>query len=135
MDEITIEEGIIKKDPETGLEMVQGENGLWGLVDKDDIFLTSHLYKNIEPFNGGFSIVQGKNFLYGVIDTLGREIVPCKYESISFRNDGFIRVEFDGLYGLYDIFGKKVINCCYKYINQVSEVCLLLKTSVDYMAL
>ena len=67
MNKLIIKEGIIKKDPETGLEMVQDENGLWGLVGKDDVFLTSYLYKDIEPFNRGVAIIQGKEFLYGVI--------------------------------------------------------------------
>jgi len=55
---------------------------------------------------------------YGFIDNMGREIIPCKYDSsFGFSIDGLAAVEMNGKWGFVDETGKEVVPIKYDYVD------------------
>ncbi|MBP3520569.1 MAG: WG repeat-containing protein [Oscillospiraceae bacterium] len=54
----------------------------------------------------GAHIMEGK---YGLIDITGKELVPCKYNSIGKFEDGIAVVTLDDAWGLIDTTGKELL--------------------------
>jgi len=63
-----------------------------------------------------FSVRQ--NGKYGSCDLSGKEIVPCKYDYVSYDKNyvGFYRVQINEKYGACDLSGKEVIPCEYDFV-------------------
>lgn len=66
--------------------MLQGQNGLWGVVSSKnyDEWILEPLYSMMEPFDfqqtGCITVRSGQD--WGLVDTKGRMLLPCKYKLI-----------------------------------------------------
>jgi hypothetical protein len=50
------------------------------------------------------------NGKWGACSLSGKVVIPCIYESVSYRGQGFV-VENNGKFGMCDRFGKEIISC------------------------
>lgn len=106
-------------------------NGKWGFIDKTGKEVVSFKYDEIYDYGNTSSYLVWKgnlrkvkmNGLYGAINIEdGKEVIPCKYESIEyFYDDDIMRVARYGRYGLIDKTGKKVAPCIYDWIKSFKE--------------
>ena len=66
-----------------GLMIVEGYDGLYGVINKTGKEIVPPQYHGIEKSEpNGLTIVQGENKLYGLINEKGEEIVPPKYKDM-----------------------------------------------------
>lgn len=99
-----------------------------------------HDYKEITPciydkeleyyFNNNLAEVRINN-KWGVINQLGKEVIPCIYDSVSIFEYGLISVSKDGKYGVINDRGGEVIPCVYDGLNVIGNDCFLVKKD-DY---
>ena len=62
------------------------------------------------------------NGKYGLVDETGKEIVECKYDSISRRfSEGLADVCLNGKWGFIDKTGKEIIECKYDKTTRFNE--------------
>ena len=73
-------------------------------------------YVLVYEFHGGLAKVRNEN-LWGFIDTTGKEIVPCKYESVENVSSGLAIVKANRLYGAINSKGGEVIPCKYNELT------------------
>lgn len=98
------------------------DNGKWGIVDVyngNETIIIPCQYDFVGDFNVGKSKVNmgGK---WGLIDATGKEIVPCKYDSIydDFSAGLYYAVCIDGKWGILGIeSGDETVPCIYDYIG------------------
>ena len=70
---------------------------------------------------GLLAVCTDGNYRWGFIDTTGKEVVPCKYKSVSQFHNGVAPVQnFTGYWGLVDTSGNEIVPCRYidaKYLG------------------
>jgi len=79
----------------------------YGYINKSGVLAIPASYSFATPFTIGIAKVQKKiddKTLEGVIDKTGKEIIPCLYDWVVIRNDGFIEVKnfYSHYYESYD---------------------------------
>jgi hypothetical protein len=100
-----------------GLAPVRTENG-WCYIDICGVTMTSDHYQEAGPFKRGVARI-GRRFdgtiRYGLVDSSGREIIPPRYERLSYPQHGLItaRDEF-GLWGCFTLYGNIAIPFIYR---------------------
>ena len=62
------------------------------------------------------------NGKWGFIDETGREICPCKYETIGGFEEGFAHVELNGKWGYIDETGREVVPCKYNWVDDLPNL-------------
>ena len=84
------------------------------------------IYDYVGPFSEGLAVVT-LNDKCGYIDKTGKEVVPCKYDSLVTHSyegefsEGLAMVALNGKYGYIDMTGKEVIPCQYDRAKDFSE--------------
>lgn len=84
-------------------------NKKYGAIDKIGREIIPFKYDFLYSFSEGVAEVR-LNDKSGFIDKNGREIIPIKYDRIwisSFKKDGFIGVELNGMKGFVDLYGNE----------------------------
>ena len=90
-----------------GARVVRSESALYLQTDAG----YSKAYETIDPFAQNAAIVS-VNFQYGLIDRQGRELLPCRYQSIERWDDCYVICE-NYLYGLADLDGSILVEPAY----------------------
>ena len=92
----TMSQGLLAfKDPNTGL---------WGYMKGNGAVVIPAAYSGVEPFEDGKAIVRlntgnGRvHYSYGVIDLTGAEVIPVKYDAITYCGDGIYSCKNTGYY-------------------------------------
>jgi hypothetical protein len=104
------------------LAPVRTENG-WGNIDICGIVVTPELYQEAGPFRHGVARI-GRRFdgpiRYGLLDCSGREIIPPRYDRLSYPQHGLItaRDEF-GLWGCITLYGNIAIPFIYREVQDL----------------
>jgi len=122
-----------------GIDIVPKQSkGKWGYVNNKGKKVISFKYTSAAHFNKeeGLAIVgkiAGKNDRsYGCIDITGKEVIPCKYESISYLSEGLLSVTIKSKTCIIDKTSKEVIPCKYDKINIFSaEINGLARVQLD----
>jgi hypothetical protein len=105
-----------------GLAPVRTENG-WGYIDICGIVVTPDRYQEAGPFRHGVARF-GRRFdgpiRYGLLDCSGREIIPPRYDRLSYPQYGLItaRDEF-GLWGCITLYGNIAIPFIYREVHDL----------------
>lgn len=100
-----------------GLAPVRTENG-WGYVDVCGVAVTPDHYQEAGPFKRGVARVGRRSdgpIRYGLVDSSGREIIPPRYDRLSYPQRGLItaRDEF-GLWGCITLYGNIAVPFMYR---------------------
>lgn len=115
-----------------GLAPVRNENG-WGYIDICGVAATADHYHEAGPFKRGVARI-GRRFdgpiRYGLIDSSGREIIPPRYDRLSYPQQGLItaRDEF-GLWGCITLYGNIAIPFIYREIPDL-QVALAARSQI-----
>ena len=104
------------------------KNGLYGLLDSNNIPIVPIQYEEIENYQGSVAKIK-LNDLYGFIDKNGKEIIPIKYQWVSDFYEGLAQVRLYGKYGFIDKKGKVVLPIKYEGIYNFLEGLLKVKKS------
>ncbi|WP_158592281.1 WG repeat-containing protein [Noviherbaspirillum sedimenti] len=100
-----------------GLAPVRTERG-WRYIDTCGIAVTPDHYQEAGPFKRGVARI-GRRFdgplRYGLVDSGGREIIPPRFERLSYPQRGMVtaRDEF-GLWGCFTLYGNIVAPFIYR---------------------
>lgn len=83
-------------------------------------FSYSHVAPQKRRYYDGFIVMQ--NNYFGFVDTTGKELIPCKYNSID-RNDSVYLIVRDTLnnYGVLNLNNEIIVPINYKFINNISN--------------
>lgn len=101
--------------------------GKWGYMDMNGNVVVEPQYVYVVGFfNEGDAArtvvakMDGGRLLWGAIDTSGREVVPCRYESLYTRwGDAFaFRREGEKVYGIMDINGSILVEPRFEYFEE-----------------
>ncbi|MEN9457855.1 MAG: hypothetical protein RL135_429 [Bacteroidota bacterium] len=89
---------------------------LYGLIDSTGKEIVSPRYRNLENFYEGYiqvAIEDDKSpnkRLWGIVDKkTGKEIIPCKYESVGTVSEGMVAIKEGGLWGFVNLKGELII--------------------------
>ena len=91
----------------------RSKEGLYGIKNTQNKVLIGAIYKQVSRFAGNIAAVQLPNGMWGLIDNQGNVVSPCKYDSVSFFQEGMARVKFKGKYGYIDLTGKDAVTAIY----------------------
>ena len=110
-------------------EMSEFEMSDSNMVEEEDVKLVSGeiLFSteyDVEDYCSGCFIVSKNNsLLYGVLDMKGNEIIPVKYDNISFLNrdnilsgindELLIQTSYEGMNSIYNVEGEEVLTTSY----------------------
>ena len=78
-----------------GLAAVWLHNKKWGFINKKNKPLTSFVYDDAQPFEGGYSVVT-KDDKKGFVNPQGKEIIPLVYENAEKFSEGLAAVKKEG---------------------------------------
>ncbi len=100
-----------------GLAPVRLEQG-WGYIDINGTHVTPSFYQEAGPFKQGVARV-GRRFdgplRYGLVDIHGREIIPLRFDWLSYPKRGLITAcDEYGLWGCFTLFGNIVAPFIYR---------------------
>jgi len=100
-----------------GLAPVRTEHG-WCYIDTGGVALTPNYYQEAGPFKRGVARVARRfdgPLCYGLVDSSGREIIPPRFERLSYPQRGLLtaRDEF-GLWGCFTLYGNIVAPFIYR---------------------
>lgn len=96
-------------------------------ADRIRFWVNSRKYDDVQPYFQGNLCKVSKDDKYGFINIEGEEILPCKYDDITFvlgdlsktdyngfrSGDNLVRVKLDNKYGIVNLDGKEIIPCKY----------------------
>ena len=123
---------IMDFDKDMGVASMK-ENDKWGLIDSFGKVLIAPKYLHQLSFDyltQHFEVIMNDNsvwgnYLYGAVDDSYKEVIPPKYRSVDFLDDGYIKVSVNGsngkVYGLLDENYKEVVSPGYKKVFAISE--------------
>lgn len=57
---------------------------------------------------------------YGFVTESGREVIPCRYDSVGEFDEDFLYVCCDGKLGLFDQSGREIVPCVYSAMDFIS---------------
>lgn len=85
-----------------------GENGKFGLKDKNDNIIVNPQYKKLIKLGSSSWIIQKKD-KFGLIDNSGKILIQTKYRHVDRFFGQYLKLGNERDYGLYDEFGKTII--------------------------
>lgn len=98
------------------LKPAQTEEGKFGYINDDGIFVIEAKYDDAKDFREGVAIVKKDN-LYGFIDEKGKLIQPIQYQISNVEMEySVLLVQYKSLYGYMNYQGKMLIDCKYEAI-------------------
>jgi len=105
-----------------GLAAVRTENG-WKYIDICGKPATQDHYQEAGPFKHGVARVGRRmdgSIRYGLVNSSGREIIPPRYDRLSYPQQGLItaRDEF-GLWGCITLYGNIVVPFIYREVDDL----------------
>lgn len=86
----------------------RAQNGKWGLVDEDGIFIIEPQYDYMDVFSEGVVAVK-KGGKFGYLNKFGELIVPVEYDSARHFTNGMGPVMKSGLWGFVNTEGQLVV--------------------------
>lgn len=96
------------------------------MIDHDTIDFSEFIIKDI--VDGKIIASKTGESLYGVMDMEKNEILPFKYENISFSKDGFYVVKEAGKMGILDEDGLEIVDNTYDSISELISGYFLAKS-------
>lgn len=72
--------------------------------------------RQLEPTEG-LSIVENQQGKWGLIDSIGREVIPCIYEEVSYYQEGLVPAKLNGVWGVLNRSNKWVIQPKYENVS------------------
>ena len=101
-------------DYENGYMVVEGENGLYGLMDTYQQLVVPYKYSRVKTAinqKGMWAVSDGKN--WGSVDTQGKTLIPFKYDKITqWKKGDVFFVHSNGKWGAYER-DKEIVKCLY----------------------
>lgn len=94
----------------------RAQNGKWGLIDEDGLFIVEPQYDYMDVFNEGIVAVK-KNGKFGYLNKYGQLIVQTEYDSARFFTNGMGPLMKNGLWGFANTEGRLVIPLQYSSIG------------------
>lgn len=112
----------------------EGENGLWGLKDRNGKEVIAPKYAGVRDFIDGIAVVRTitrnedelgglatNTRKYGYIDINGKEITALKYDAANNIKEGYAAVQLNGKWGFINKAGKEIIGLKYDEAKSFSE--------------
>ena len=91
-------------------------NGKWNLIDTNNTILEISDIEKTYKFIEDLAIKNKGDYpnKYGFIDKLGKEVIPCIYDTVYDFKEGVALVQLNDKWGYIDKLGNEVIPCIYE---------------------
>lgn len=102
--------------PRVAIYDTVAKRSFYGLIDSTGKEIVATRYVNIENYYKDYARVATeldkitKKVLWGIVDKkTGKEIIPCKYESVGTVSEGMVAIKEGGLWGFVNLKGELII--------------------------
>lgn len=101
-------------------------DGMQGIIDKDNNILVDFNYEYIKDYSNGY-VIYSINDLYGIYNDEKLIDIECQYDDVNFINDTIFGYKLNNKYYIRKYTSDEIISGEYDYLYAVDDIILVVK--------